>query len=65
MFSAQRMQGPIWRFDLPLGKEMTFRMVLIGPGPEGFGMNSPEAKQNHQLLLNVMHWLSRVKGMAD
>jgi hypothetical protein len=29
------------------------------------GMNAPEANQNHQLLLNVMHWLSRVKGMAD
>ncbi|HTU16844.1 MAG TPA: DUF4350 domain-containing protein [Gemmataceae bacterium] len=29
------------------------------------GMNAPEAKQNHQLLLNVMHWLNRAKGMAD
>lgn len=29
------------------------------------GMNAPHAEQNHQLLLNVMHWLSRAKGMAD
>jgi hypothetical protein len=63
MFSAQQAQGAIWRFDLPLGKEMMFRMVLFGQ--ERFGMNSPEGKQNHQLLLNVMHWLSRAKGMAD
>jgi hypothetical protein len=34
-------------------------------GKEPMGMNAPEAKQNHQLLLNVMHWLSRAKGMAD
>lgn len=34
-------------------------------GKESFGMSSPEAKQNHQLLLNVMHWLSRAKGMRD
>lgn len=70
MFSAQQIQGTqvIWRFDLPLGKEMTFRMVLFGPnrsGADRFGMNAPEGKQNHQLLLNVMHWLSRAKGMAD
>lgn len=63
MFSAQRVQGAIWRFDLPLGEGMMFRMVLFGP--ERFGMNAPEGKQNHQLLLNVMHWLSRAKGMAD
>jgi hypothetical protein len=63
MFSAQRIQGGVlWRFDLPLG-EMTFRMVLFGE--ERFGMNAPEGKQNPQLLLNVMHWLSRAKGMAD
>jgi hypothetical protein len=63
MFSAQQVQGAIWRFDLPLGKEMMFRMVLFGQ--ERFGMNAPEGKQNHQLLLNVMHWLSRAKGMKD
>lgn len=63
MFSAQRVRGTIWRLDLPLGEERMFRMVLFGP--QRFGMNAPEGKQNHQLLLNVMHWLSRAKGMAD
>ncbi len=70
MFSAQQIQGVevIWRYDLPLGKGRTFRMVLFGPDSSGgqrFGMNAPEGKQNHQLLLNVMHWLTRAKGMAD
>ena len=63
MFSAQQAQGAVWRFDLPLGKDMMFRMVLFGQ--ERFGMNAPEGKQNHQLLLNVMHWLTRAKGMTD
>jgi hypothetical protein len=34
-------------------------------GRESMGMNAPEAGQNHQLLLNVMHWLSRAKGMRE
>jgi hypothetical protein len=63
MFSAQQVPGAIWRFDLPLVEGMMFRMVLFGQ--ERFGMNAPEGKQNHQLLLNVLHWLSRAKGMAD
>jgi hypothetical protein len=29
------------------------------------GMNAPEAEQNPQLLLNVMHWLSQAKGIED
>lgn len=65
MFSAQRISSALWRIDLPLGEGKMFRMVLFGPGPERFGMNAPEAKQNHQLLLNVMHWLSRAKGIED
>jgi len=28
-------------------------------------MNAPEAKQNHQLLANVLHWLTRAPGMPD
>lgn len=63
MFSAQQFPGAIWRFDLPLGEGRMFRMVLFGQ--QRFGMNAAEAKQNHQLLLNVMHWLSRAKGMSD
>jgi hypothetical protein len=34
-------------------------------GKEQMGMNVPGAEQNHQLLLNVLHWLTRAKGMAD
>jgi hypothetical protein len=29
------------------------------------GMNAPGAEQNHQLLLNVMHWLTRLKGISE
>src|SRR5262249_28533380 len=45
------------------GEAAMFSAQLAGKKP--MGMNAPEAKQNHQLLLNVMHWLSRAKGMAD
>ena len=38
---------------------------MAGPKGQPMGMNAPEAKQNHQLLLNVMHWLTRLKGMPD
>jgi hypothetical protein len=63
MFSAQQYPGLLWSWQIKLGESATFRMQLLGPEP--MGMNAPEAKQNHQLLLNVMHWLSRAKGMAD
>ncbi len=64
MFSAQTLPGDsLWSCQIKLGEEKTFRMELTGL--ERFGMNAPEGKQNHQLLLNVMHWLSRAKGMAD
>lgn len=29
------------------------------------GMNSSSAKQNHILLQNIMHWLTRVEGMPE
>jgi hypothetical protein len=45
------------------GEAAMFSAQLAGREP--MGMNAPEAEQNHQLLLNVMHWLSRAKGMAD
>jgi hypothetical protein len=45
------------------GEAAMFSAQLAGKEP--MGMNAPEAKQNHQLLLNIMHWLSRAKGMAD
>jgi hypothetical protein len=63
MFSAQRFRGLLWSWRIELGEETEFRMQLVGQ--ESMGMNAPQAKQNHQLLLNVMHWLSRAKGMRD
>jgi hypothetical protein len=47
------------------GEAAMFSAQLAGPGQQKMGMNAPEAKQNHQLLLNVMHWLTRAKGMPD
>ncbi|HTU90749.1 MAG TPA: DUF4350 domain-containing protein [Gemmataceae bacterium] len=64
MFSAQLTRGLLWSCQIELGEGTMFRAQLVGL-KRPMGMNAPEAKQNHQLLLNVMHWLSRVKGMAD
>lgn len=47
------------------GEAAMFSAQLQGPQKNPMGMNAPEAKQNPQLLLNVMHWLTRVKGMED
>lgn len=47
------------------GEAGMFSAQLAGPKQRPMGMNSPHAKQNHQLLLNVMHWLSRAEGMVD
>ena len=47
------------------GEAAMFSAQLAGPGHEKVGMNAPEASQNHQLLLNVLHWLTRVPGMPD
>ena len=40
------------------GEAAMFSAQLAGPNREPVGMNSPQAPQNYQLLLNVMHWLS-------
>jgi hypothetical protein len=40
------------------GEAGMFSAQLAGPR-QRMGMNAPGAEQNHQLLLNVMHWLSR------
>ena len=45
------------------GEAAMFSAQLAGPAREKVGMNSPDAPQNHQLLLNVLHWLSRAPGM--
>jgi len=47
------------------GEAAMFSAQLAGPQRRQMGMNAPEAKQNHQLLLNVIHWLTRSKGMPD
>jgi hypothetical protein len=40
------------------GEAAMFSAQLGGPNRTPLGMNAPEAKQNPQLLLNVLHWLS-------
>ena len=47
------------------GEAAMFSAQLSGTKQRPMGMNAPEAKQNHRLLLNVMHWLTRAKGMPD
>jgi hypothetical protein len=47
------------------GEAAMFSAQLAGPGKQKVGMNAPEAKQNHQLLANVLHWLTRAPGMPD
>lgn len=47
------------------GEAAMFSAQLAGVEQKPMGMNAPEAKQNYQLLLNVLHWLTRTKGMPD
>jgi hypothetical protein len=47
------------------GEAAMFSAQLAGAQQTPMGMNAPEAKQNHQLLLNVMHWLTRAGGMPQ
>jgi hypothetical protein len=47
------------------GEAAMFSAQLAGPQKRPMGMNVPRAKQNCQLLLNVMHWLTRAKGIPD
>lgn len=47
------------------GEAAMFSAQLGGPQRIPVGMNSPDAGQNHQLLLNVMHWLSHAKEMSE
>ena len=47
------------------GEAAMFSAQLAGPGKQKVGMNAPEAKQNHPLLANVLHWLTRAPGMPD
>jgi hypothetical protein len=47
------------------GEAAMFSAQLAGLRRQKIGVNAPEASQNHQLLLNVMHWLTRAKGISD
>jgi len=40
------------------GEAAMFTAQRAGPSKRPMGMSRPEASQNHQLLLNVMHWLT-------
>ncbi len=41
------------------GEAAMFSAQLAGPNRNRVGMNQPEARQNPQLLLNIMNWLSQ------
>lgn len=43
----------------------TAQVQVSGSQRNKMGMNAPEAVQNQQFLLNIIHWLSRLKGMPD
>jgi hypothetical protein len=43
-----------------LGEAAMFSAQLAGPQRVPMGMNSPVARQNAQLLLNTIHWLSGI-----
>jgi hypothetical protein len=62
-------QGAVLKFGkgrvAVFGEAAMFSAQLAGPQQMPVGMNSPEAPQNHQLLLNVMHWLTRAEGTRD
>ncbi len=42
------------------GEAAMFTAQLAGPQKFPVGLNSPEAKENYQLLLNIIHWLDRL-----
>lgn len=41
------------------GEAAMFSAQLAGPDRRKMGMNAPLAKQNYQLLLNIIHWLDK------
>ncbi|MBE2213098.1 MAG: DUF4350 domain-containing protein [Opitutaceae bacterium] len=47
------------------GEAAMFTAQLSGPSAQPVGMNAPEATGNQQLLLNVVHWLTRLPGLPD
>ncbi|MEM7456866.1 MAG: DUF4350 domain-containing protein [Planctomycetota bacterium] len=59
-------QGAVFQYGMGrvavFGEAAMFSAQLSGRNKRPMGMNAPEASQNHQLALNVMHWLS---GLYD
>jgi hypothetical protein len=47
------------------GEAAMFSAQVAGAQKRPMGMNAPTAKDNPQLLLNVMHWLSRAEGAGE
>lgn len=47
------------------GEAAMFTAQRGGPKQEAMGMNTPAARRNYQFVLNLMHWLSRAKGMQE
>lgn len=47
------------------GEAAMFSAQLAGQMKRPMGMNAPNAKQNYQLLLNVMRWLAKVESRQD
>jgi hypothetical protein len=44
------------------GEAAMFTSQVVGSGGTSIGMGAPGARQNQQLLLNLMHWLSGLPG---
>jgi hypothetical protein len=42
------------------GEAAMFTSQTAGPGKNRFGMSAPEADQNQQFLLNIIHWLDGI-----
>lgn len=42
-----------------MGEAAMFSAQLAGPNRNPVGLNRPEARQNNQLLLNIIHWLDK------
>jgi hypothetical protein len=45
-----------------LGEAAMLTAQLAGPDKRPIGMNAPEARENVQFALNLLHWLSGVLG---
>jgi hypothetical protein len=56
------LQGAVFRLGrgrvAVFGEAAMFSAQIKGPQRVPMGMNAPEASENSQFVLNVMHWLS-------